>query len=106
MVEHSLKLDLVFSALSDGTRRDILKRVLRRPLSVSELAKPYDMSFAAIAKHVEKLERAFLVTKHRHGRQQLVAPVGKTIDTAATHLGYYQKLWDSRFETLEDLLQQ
>ena len=69
MVEQSIYLDNIFQALADNTRRDILKRVSKKPLSISELAEPYAMSFAAIAKHVAKLEAAKLVIKKREGKQ-------------------------------------
>ncbi len=66
------RTDRALRALADGTRRDIVARVLRREHSVSNLAEKYAMSFAAVQKHVAVLERAGLVTKQRRGRQQLV----------------------------------
>lgn len=75
MVVHDLTDDAVdhlFHALADATRRDILRRSARDELSVSRLADAYPMSFAAVQKHVAVLERAGLVTKQRHGREQLV----------------------------------
>ena len=66
-------LDQLFGALADRTRRDILARVMDADASVSELAAHYDMSFAAVQKHVAVLERARLVTKRRAGRAQRVA---------------------------------
>ena len=66
-------LDQLFGALADATRRDILARVMDADASVSELAARYDMSFAAVQKHVAVLERARLVTKRKDGRAQRVA---------------------------------
>ena len=66
-------LDQLFGALADATRRDILARVMDADASVSELAAHYDMSFAAVQKHVAVLERARLVTKRKDGRAQRVA---------------------------------
>src|SRR6266511_3346200 len=66
------KTDDVFHALADPTRRDILRRAGGDAPSVSRLADAYPMSFAAVQKHVAVLERAGLVTKRRHGREQLV----------------------------------
>ena len=60
-------VDRIFRALADRTRRDIFERVLVTGLSVSTIADDYDMSFAAVQKHVGVLERASLVTKQRHG---------------------------------------
>ena len=66
------EIDRVFHALADATRRDLLRRAADGELSVSRLADGYDMSFAAVQKHVAVLGRAGLVTKARHGREQLV----------------------------------
>ena len=61
MVEQSINFDTLFQALADATRRDILRRVSKTELSISKLAEPYEMSFAAIAKHVSVLEVAKLL---------------------------------------------
>ena len=63
--------DAMFHALADSTRRDILRRSLDGEHSVSALAATYDMSFAAVQKHVAVLERAGLLVKRRSGREQL-----------------------------------
>ena len=65
-------LTQTFSALADPTRRDILRRCASEEPSVSRLAQAYPMSFAAVQKHVAVLERAGLVAKERHGREQRV----------------------------------
>ena len=106
MVEQSADLDIVFKSLADATRRDILKRVSKESLSISALAEPYSMSFAAIAKHIAVLEAAKLVTKSRQGKQQIISVVPKTIATAVTHLEQYEALWQDRFDALEKLLQE
>lgn len=105
MVEQSIQLDYIFQALADTTRRDILKRVSKAPLSISELAKPYAMSFAAIAKHVSVLERAQLVAKQRKGKEQMVIVVPNTVGIAQKHIERYAKMWSDRFDKLEVLLQ-
>src|SRR4051794_9227896 len=64
--------DRIFQALADATRRDIVSRVMTREQSVSDLARAYTMSFAAVQKHVAVLERALLITKVRRGREQVV----------------------------------
>ena len=104
MVERSINLDTLFQALADQTRRDILKRVSKAELSISKLAEPYKMSFAAIAKHVSVLEAAKLITKRREGKQQIVSIVPKTMSVATTHLEQYEKMWNARFDALEELL--
>lgn len=67
------RADALFHALADRTRRDILRRVLAGEHSVSTLAKHYEMSFAAVQKHVAVLERAGLLTKRRQGREALAS---------------------------------
>ena len=66
-------LNQLFRALADGTRRDILARSLTETPSVSDLAARYEMSFAAVQKHVAVLERAGLIQKRANGREQLVS---------------------------------
>lgn len=104
MVERSINLDTLFQALADQTRRDILKRVSKAELSISKLAEPYKMSFAAIAKHISVLEAAKLITKRREGKRQIVTIVPKTMTMAKTHLEQYERMWNARFDALEDLL--
>lgn len=105
MVEYAISLDDVFASLADSTRRDILKRVIERPRSISELAAPYKVSFAAIAKQVGVLEAAQLVFKRREGKQQIISANPKTLTTAAICLKQYETMWNSRFDQLEQFLQ-
>lgn len=104
MVELTFQLDTIFGSLADSTRRDILKRVSKKDLTISEIAKPYAMSFAAIAKHVGVLEKARLITKTRNGKEQIISASPKTIMLAASHLVTYEKMWEERFDRLEQLL--
>jgi DNA-binding transcriptional ArsR family regulator len=97
-------VDRVFAALADATRRDIVTRVLQREASVSALARNYDMSFAAVQKHVAVLERAQLVSKHRRGREQIVRGDVGTVRAAARLLGNLEELWRSRIDRLEQVL--
>lgn len=97
-------LNTVFNSLSDPTRRDILLRVSSQKLSIGELAKPYNMSFAAVAKHVAVLESAKLVIKHKSGKLQLVTVSPNTLKLAQAHLSSYEKMWRSRFDALDELL--
>lgn len=107
MVEYTVNLDTVFGSLGDATRRDILKRVLGRPCSVGELAKAHKkLTFAAVAKHVGVLHDAQLVTKRREGRRQIVSANPKTISAATSYLEALEKTWNTRFSTLENLLQE
>jgi DNA-binding transcriptional ArsR family regulator len=96
--------DDVFHALSDATRRDIVAVVLAQEQSVSELARRYPMSFAAVQKHVAVLERAGLVTKERHGREQRVRTDIEAIALAHRALDGLEETWRGRIRRMADLL--
>jgi DNA-binding transcriptional ArsR family regulator len=98
------RADAWFHALADRTRRDILRRVLAGEHSVSALAQSYDMSFAAVQKHVAVLERAGLVTKVRHGREQLVHTDAGAVDRARRALDELESTWRGRVDRMSDLL--
>jgi DNA-binding transcriptional ArsR family regulator len=98
------EVDRIFRALADATRRDIVRRTLRAEETVSRLAQDYDMSFAAVQKHVAVLERAGLVTKEPHGRERLVRGNPAGIQRAQRLLDSYEQLWRSRISRLDDLL--
>jgi len=96
--------DRVFLALGAATRRDILARAIRQEQSVSALARRYEMSFAAVQKHVAVLERAALVTKQRRGREQIVRCNVPTLRKAAALLDAYEQLWIARVTQIADIL--
>jgi DNA-binding transcriptional ArsR family regulator len=98
------EVDRIFRALADSTRRDIVRRTLGGAASVSELAVTYDMSFAAVQKHVAVLERAGLVTKQPNGRERIVRGNPDTIRRAQALLDRYEQIWRSRIDRLDDLL--
>jgi len=97
-------VDRVFHALADATRRDIVVRVMQGEHSVSSLARVYPMSFAAVQKHVAVLERADLVSKRRHGREQLVLGNVDTIRRTEALLAELEALWRGRIERFGDVL--
>lgn len=97
-------LDRLFGALADATRRDILARVMDADASVSELAARYQMSFAAVQKHVAVLERAGLVTKRRDGRAQRVAGNPDALRRANRLLEQFEQIWQARISRLDELL--
>ena len=98
-------LNQLFRALADGTRRDILVRSLTATPSVSELAERYDMSFAAVQKHVAVLERAGLIQKRANGREQLVSTNRARLKRAGELLDHFESIWRQRMAQLEDVLQ-
>jgi DNA-binding transcriptional ArsR family regulator len=97
-------LNQLFRALADGTRRDILARSLTETPSVSALASRYEMSFAAVQKHVAVLERAGLIKKCAHGREQLVSANHARLRRAAELLEYFEAIWRQRVAQLDDVL--
>jgi DNA-binding transcriptional ArsR family regulator len=99
-----VEVDRIFQALADSTRRDIVGRVMHRGLSVTTLAHDYDMSFAAVQKHVSVLERASLVTKERHGREQIVLGNVPTVQRALALLAAYEEIWRQRALQIADIL--
>ena len=98
------EVDRIFRALADATRRDILRRTMAGEASVSQLAAAYDMSFAAVQKHVAVLEGAGLVTKAPHGRERLIRGAPETIRKAQGLLERYEEIWRCRIDRLDALL--
>ncbi len=98
------EIDHVLHALADVTRRDLLRRAADGELSVSRLADGYAMSFAAVQKHVAVLERAGLVTKARHGREQLVRTDPVAVARARHALDELEATWRDRVDRMADLL--
>jgi DNA-binding transcriptional ArsR family regulator len=98
-------IDRLFRALADATRRDIVARLLAdEPASVSRLAAHYDMSFAAVQKHVAVLEEAGLVTKHPQGRERIVSGNPERLAQARALLLQLEQLWVSRLRQLDAIL--
>jgi len=104
MVEQAIKLNFIFSALADPTRRDILKRIGKAELSISEIAKYYNLTFAAVSKHLLVLEKAKLIFKRRQGKQQMIQVAPATIKDAAKYLQQYEAMWNNRLDSLEQYL--
>ncbi len=106
MVEYNLQLNVVFSSLADPTRRDILRRLAKQQLSIGEIAKPYRLTFAAVSKHLQVLEKSKLIIKHRQGKEQIVQLSPAAFKNAAEYLRHYEAIWNQRFDALEQVLEQ
>lgn len=105
MVEYnSPQLDSVFQALSDSTRRRMLRSLSTRPRSVGELAAPFQISLAAASKHIKVLERAGLVQRQIQGRTHLCQLRAEALAEAERWLQYYQQFWTGRLDALEAAL--
>ncbi len=100
----ALDHDRIFGALSDATRRDIVRRAIDGREGVAELATHYSMSFAAVQKHVAILERAGLVTKRRIGRRKVVHTNLEGLRTARRLLDRYEDMWRERVERMTQLI--
>ena len=98
------RADALFHALADRTRRDVLRRVLVGEHSVSALAANYQMSFAAVQKHVAVLERAGLLSKRRSGREQLAHGEVEAVRSVASLLGELEDLWRGRIARIDELI--
>lgn len=99
------RADAFFHALADRTRRDILRRVLAGEHSVTALAASYDMSFAAVQKHVAVLERAGLLNKRRSGREQLASGDVDAVRSVASMLTELEDVWRGRIDRIDQLIQ-
>jgi DNA-binding transcriptional ArsR family regulator len=98
------EIDRVFRALADATRRDIVARVMAgETASISTLASRYDMSFAAVQKHVAMLEEAGLVTKETRGRERIVRGNPEQLRKARDLLNQLEELWRARFSQIDSL---
>lgn len=106
MVERNAYLDGLFGSLADPVRRDILRRLMGARYTVGQIAEAYDMSLAAVAKHLKVLEKATLIVKRRHGKEQIVSIEPKALQDASYYLQQYEALWTQRFDKLEKLLQE
>lgn len=104
MVEQSL--DRVFQALADPTRRAMLRRLSSAERTVGELAAPFDMSFAAAAKHVKVLETAGLLSRTVEGRTHRCRIEAGPLAEADRWIAYYERFWTGRLDALETALLQ
>ena len=95
------RTDRLFHALADRTRRDILRRVLSEGQSISALAANYNMSFAAVQKHVAVLERSGLLIKQRRGREQHARGDVQAVRSVAALLDEFEQVWRDRIDRID-----
>lgn len=98
------RLDAIFHALGDATRRRMLRDLSGGQRSVGELAAPYAMSLAAASKHIKALEKAGLVRRTVRGRTHLCALEPRPLEDAHGWIAFYERFWSSRLDILEGLL--
>ena len=107
MVElDSPRLDTVFHALGDATRRRMLRELTRGERTVGELAQPFAISLAAASKHIKALEHAGLIRREVRGRTHLCRLDPGPLAGAHEWLLFYERFWTDRLDTLERLLRE
>lgn len=106
MVEYQARLDDVFGALSDPTRRAIVAELARGPRTVMRLAEPFDMSLAAVSKHVDVLGRAGLVERKRRGRFVECSLNAANLKPVLDWVGNYEQFWLDRIDKLEAVIRE
>jgi DNA-binding transcriptional ArsR family regulator len=99
------RLDEVFSALADRTRRKMLARLARGPASVGELAEPFEMSLPAVSKHLRVLERVGLIQRERDGRLHRIALDARPLESAGQLIESYRAFWESNLDALAAYLE-
>ena len=105
-MQSTARLDAIFAALADPTRRAILARLASGERSVMELAQPFDMSQPAVSKHLKVLERAGLISggRDRQRRPRKLEP--KPLAQATKWLERYRRLWEGNYQRLDALLEE
>ena len=98
------QLSVTFAALADPTRRAILARLAEGEASVTELAKPFDLSLPGVSKHLKVLQRAGLVRQSRNAQWRPCRLEGAALKDAADWVGEYRRFWDESFERLDEYL--
>lgn len=98
------RLSTTFAAIADPTRRAILARLASGAASVTELAKPFEMSLPAISKHLKVLERSRLIARGREAQWRPCRLKAGPLKDAADWLERYRRFWEQRFDALDDYL--
>lgn len=104
MTNHSVKLDQVFQALADPTRRAVLQRLSAGTASTLELARPFDMALPSFTQHLNMLEKFGLVKSKKSGRVRTYELVPKRLQTAEDWILHRRKLWERRLDQLDTYL--
>jgi DNA-binding transcriptional ArsR family regulator len=99
-------LSVTFAALADPTRRAILARLSQGEASVTELAKPFDLSLPGVSKHLKVLQRAGLITQSRSAQWRPCRLEGGRLKEASDWVGEYRRFWDESFQRLDEVLQE
>jgi DNA-binding transcriptional ArsR family regulator len=99
------RLDSVFHALADPTRRQILRGLTSNEKTVGEIARPHRMSLAAVSKHLKVLESAELIARERRGSFHIVRLKAQSLKPAEELIAFYSRYWNKQFDRLEKYLE-
>ncbi len=105
MEHYPERLDGIFQALADPTRRAVLGRLARGPASISELAQPFDMALPSFMKHIKSLEQSGWILTRKRGRVRTCALERKTFAAADAWLSAQRAVWEARFDRLDALVE-
>ncbi len=100
------QLSVTFAALADPTRRAILARLASGEASVTELAKPFDLSLPGVSKHLKVLQRAALITQGRNAQWRPCRLEARRLKEVSDWVGEYKRFWEESYERLDDVLRQ
>ncbi len=100
------RLSSTFSALADPTRRAILARLASGPASVTDLARPFDMSLPAISKHLKVLERSRLIRRSRRAQWRPCRLEAGPLKEVADWVEHYRRFWEQSFDRLDEYLRE
>jgi DNA-binding transcriptional ArsR family regulator len=98
------RLDAVFAALADPTRRAIIERLSRSEARVTEIAEPFSMSLNAVSKHIRVLEASGVVARHRKGRDHVLSINTRSLDEVDGWIARTRHYWEKRLDAMEHLL--
>ena len=100
------RLDAVFAALADPTRRAIIERLSRGEARVTEIAEPFHMSLAAVSKHIRVLEASGVLERHRKGRDHILSINARSLDEVDGWIQRTRSYWEGRLDAMERLLRE
>ena len=105
MLNNSVSLDRVFYALSDPSRRSIVEALSKKEASVSELARPFKMSMAAVVQHIQVLEECGLIRTHKSGRVRTCKVEPRSLEVIESWLSQRRRFWERNLDRLGEFLE-
>jgi DNA-binding transcriptional ArsR family regulator len=105
MLNYSESLDRIFYALSDHSRRSIVEELSKKEASVSELAKPFNMSMPAVVQHIQVLEECGLISTHKSGRVRMCRIEPRSLEVIEGWLTQRRRFWEKNLDRLGEFLE-